>query len=283
MGWGFGTVLNEFRKFSPWEDCSLSRKPKGLTDALTLMLQKAYLWSQRTNLIRYYPVVKIIKKASKNVKILEIGSGPLGITRYVKNQVYGVDLKTAGPKYDNMILTKVSAESLPFKDGFFDYVICIDMLEHIPGTQRQQVVNEMLRVAKGQIFLGVPCRETAQVWEDKAKKAYQEALKKLDRNQSRKEMFIKRNTFLWEHEQYGLPTDPEIREYIKNSGRNISFDILENESVWVWYYGLLGDMKYNYFRWIITVIVFALFFNLFAGAKWGGCYRKIYKIRKTGA
>ena len=43
-------------------------------------------------------------------------------------------------------LTKADASALPFKEGFFDLVICSEVLEHIP--EDQGAVNEIIRVLK---------------------------------------------------------------------------------------------------------------------------------------
>jgi SAM-dependent methyltransferase len=50
------------------------------------------------------------------------------------------------------------AESLPFGDGEFDWVTCIEVLEHVPPELRSQVIREIHRVLKpgGALVLQVP-------------------------------------------------------------------------------------------------------------------------------
>ncbi len=277
-------ILNFCELFNPWEDCILSKKKRGAKETLIVFLKKLYLLGQKTNLVRYFPIIKIIKKSSNQAKLLEVGSGSLGLTRYMRRKIVGLDLKTSGPRYENMMLLKADAEALPFFDNFFDFVVTVDMLEHIPEQSRKKVVGELLRVCKKKVFIGVPCGEVANKWEGKARKVYHGALKKLETKKERKSRFIKRNEFIWEHSRYGLPTESQMKEYINafinNSKEKFSLSVIDNESVWVWYYGLLGDMKYNYLRWIMTTVFFIAFSGILCRVKWGGCYRKIFVIEK---
>jgi SAM-dependent methyltransferase len=50
------------------------------------------------------------------------------------------------------------AEAMPFEDGAFDCVTCIEVLEHIPATLRRPALQEIFRVLKpgGQLLLQVP-------------------------------------------------------------------------------------------------------------------------------
>src|SRR6185369_17859963 len=43
-------------------------------------------------------------------------------------------------------LRVASAASLPFPDGAFDYVTCLEVLEHVPEALRRQVLREFYRV-----------------------------------------------------------------------------------------------------------------------------------------
>jgi ubiquinone/menaquinone biosynthesis C-methylase UbiE len=45
---------------------------------------------------------------------------------------------------------------MPFKDGEFDFVFSLDMLEHIPKDKRLDAIREMVRVSKHDIIVAFP-------------------------------------------------------------------------------------------------------------------------------
>lgn len=97
--------------------------------------------------LRYLPIIDDLKKQSEGT-ILDVGSGSLGITPYLKKIITGVDI-TFSPPYSKLLKrVKGTATKLPFKNESFDYVLCVDTLEHVPTKFRPQVIRELLRVAK---------------------------------------------------------------------------------------------------------------------------------------
>jgi ubiquinone/menaquinone biosynthesis C-methylase UbiE len=260
------------------------RNPAGR--GLRAVLRRLYWWSQREYAIRYLPIIRELRSGSEKdySRVLEVGSGLLGLARYTGRKVIGVDLIAAGARKDNLFRIAADAGALPFKANSIDLVVSLDTLEHIPAKQRKEVVSELLRVARKKVYLGCPTREKAQLWEDKVRAVYERKIREWKRSAVSKQSFIERNSFLAEHERYGLPYEDEISRYIEEAAREsgcvcagTSFD---NEQIRVWYYAVLGDMKYSYFRWALTAIFYGIFFSLLARIKKGGCYRKIFVIEK---
>jgi len=280
---GLRKHLNKkIKSFKVWEDCVLD-KPQPLTSAgIKVFLKRIYLWSKRSSAIRYVPVIKELRP---NIKIkdtiLEVGSGPLGLSQHIKYPMTGIDTDISGPRYSHMKLIRSSAEDLQFEDDAYDVVISLDMLEHIPQNKRGKVISEMLRVAKKKVVLGVPVGETAKRWEAKVMAVFKKQYNKI-KNRDEKKSLKKRNIFLFQHQKYKLPEETEILKVINECSALKSIKVriksVLNESLIVWYFGVLGEMKHNYFRWFLTMVIFIVLFPLLARVRWGGCYRTIFII-----
>ena len=110
--------------------------------------------------LRYMPVVSRLKKIreqNKNLKVLEIGSGSKGITRFFKYPVIGMDIEFQ--KHKNRYLKEVkssAAKRFPFKDNEFDVVISVDSIEHVPSSKREKALKEMLRVSNKHVIIACP-------------------------------------------------------------------------------------------------------------------------------
>lgn len=55
-------------------------------------------------------------------------------------------------------LVKATGSALPFSDGYFDVVFCIDTLTHVPISRRLDVIHELRRITKpdGQLIFSLP-------------------------------------------------------------------------------------------------------------------------------
>lgn len=102
--------------------------------------------------LRNLPIVtfvKEIRKNNKDLKILEVGSGAAGITKFVKIPVTGIDIEFHGKSSPYLKRIKHSAvEKFPFRDNEFDAVISTDCYEHLPREKRKKTLEEMYRVSK---------------------------------------------------------------------------------------------------------------------------------------
>ena len=271
--------LNEV--IAPWEEYELSSRGGAVGRRILTSLKKFYIWSQREFIIRYLPVLDEIKDKPLSYRILEVGSGVVGLARCTQRKFVGVDVNVRGPHYENMDLVKAEAWDLPFEDGAFECVVSVDMLEHIPTDRRQDVVLELLRVSREKVILCFPAGVVAEAWERRARRVYQRIIDNWPDQKPGKEAFVARSCFLTEHFENRLPTVPEVLQYIK-AGGNPRWEIStrDNESCYVWYWGVLGHMKHNYWRWLLTTAFFILFFPLLAQCRWGGTYRTVVVVYK---
>ena len=117
--------------------------------------------------LRYREVIDLIRPVYRpGAQILEVGSGAGGVTDFLHAPVTGVDTafeRTAERATPYLTPIVARAEALPFGDAGFDAVLCVEMLEHVPGEHREAVLSELLRVARpgGRVVITFPADATA--------------------------------------------------------------------------------------------------------------------------
>src|SRR5438132_6192049 len=117
-----------------------------------------YYWRQHPEAaLRYLPVVDELKKAKLvDSAILEIGSGSLGITPYLKKEIDGIDKDFSGPQTKLLKKIRGKADILPFKKNTYDVTISVDVVEHLPNDEREKAIFEQLRVTKKLAVIVIP-------------------------------------------------------------------------------------------------------------------------------
>lgn len=83
--------------------------------------------------------------SKEELRVLEIGCGMGATLGYIKNsykkaQVYGIELvgdvaKLGGKYLPNIIAGNIEQMEMPYPKGFFDYIICADVLEHLHNPE----------------------------------------------------------------------------------------------------------------------------------------------------
>lgn len=227
-----------------------------------------YRWHPEVAL-RYLPIVDQIRKMKGNINILDIGSGGLGITPYLKREVTGVDLEFLPPLHRSLKKVKASAMKLPFKNNSFDIVLSVDMLEHLNRNDRQLAIDEMFRVARKVIFIAVPCGNLSTKQDYELDKLYFDKYKK-------------HYHFLEEQLSFGLPEARDIKKSIifsaKRMHKIIRLKEESNENLKLRRFLMKGFISDNiiiniFFR---KLLLFALpFFRLMNSEP---VYRKIFKV-----
>ena len=110
-------------------------------------------WMFRKSLeIRFRKIIKMCN-FSNGMRILDVGCRDLQLVKYLPNNIEynAVDLE---PKNNKVIKVDLNKDNLPFKDNTFDYVFCLEVLEHIYSPFK--VLSELKRVSKKYVVISVP-------------------------------------------------------------------------------------------------------------------------------
>lgn len=228
--------------------------------------------------IRYWPIVKKIKKMDyfgmqkskiKNLSILEVGSGWLGISPYLGFPVVGLDKDFGDKKFNLLKQFKGNLLKIPFAKNSFDMVISVDVLEHLPAEKRPKALEEIFRVAAKKIFLAIPM----------GKKSLDQD-KQLDRQYKKK--FGQPFPFFKEHLKYGFPEEKEMIKLIKLTAekykKQIKLEIKGNENLTLREILMKGWMTNNFLIDVLFRKVFLLLLPFFIFFDSSPYYRRIFFV-----
>lgn len=112
---------------------------------------------QRTN-----DLLRIIPRGRHSV--LDIGARDGHFSRLLTeyfDEVTALDLHKPAFSFPGVVTVEGDATRLNFPDESFDCVFCAEVLEHIPDVQ--MACDEMIRVAKHEIIIGVPFKQDTRV------------------------------------------------------------------------------------------------------------------------
>ena len=101
-------------------------------------------------------------------KVLDAGCGQCAVVSYLTRlgrDAYGVEVSQAAldsqacpPLLEAGRVKQGTLANVPFPDNYFDLVFSSDVLEHIPTFDMPNVVQELVRVSKGHLFLSISLR-----------------------------------------------------------------------------------------------------------------------------
>ncbi|MEZ4769881.1 MAG: class I SAM-dependent methyltransferase [Caldilineales bacterium] len=140
-----------------------------------------YAW-QVDIALRYVPVEAALSAdgwLTGKARVLDVGCGSKGgVTSYVPVRTVGVDLSFNEARIRrHPAVTPVvgSALRLPVADAAVDVALCMDTLEHLSPSQREQLIDELFRVTRpgGVVIAGAPCGLKARAAEQVASARYQ--------------------------------------------------------------------------------------------------------------
>lgn len=231
-----------------------------------------YFWGQHPEAaLRYAPVVAEIKKSNLlNSKILEIGSGSLGVTPYLKKHVDALDVDFSGPKSPFINKIKGKAWELPFRKNAYDVSISADVLEHISPRLREKSIYEMLRVTKKLAIIVVPTSQESEKQDEELRNYWNK-------------IFKIKNQFLEEHVRNGLPASDEILVYADRAKRalnkKITIKSYPNLNLIVRNYLMKTWISRNIYIYYLYMKGYLLLLPVLRHANFGKTYRQVFVIK----
>ncbi len=170
--------------------------------------------------LRYWPIIKKINQLDRNnLKIAELGSGSFGIGPYLQKPFTGFDIAFSQPKSEFLKPVTASATKIPKKFvNRFDFVLSVDMLEHLPPEDRGRALESMVSLTNRHLLISFPGGIFA-AWSDKFlnwyyQKTHQEKL-----------------NFLIEHLKFPLPKERSVRRQLVKISRRQNKEIINFKTV----------------------------------------------------
>jgi hypothetical protein len=114
-------------------------------------------------LARFAPVAAFMPHRGGG-RLLDVGAGSEGIAPWLPAGWAVTALDSAwddygnarGPVGERAVRVTGDARRLPFTDAAFDVVVCLDVLEHIPPSDRPTVLAELRRVCSTRLLVACP-------------------------------------------------------------------------------------------------------------------------------
>lgn len=107
-------------------------------------------------------------------RVLDVGCADgygVGMCRFLGIEGWGIDiadsLEKAWEAHGVKDFCRVaSADQIPFEDDYFDFVACLDMMEHLPEEAVRPTLKEIYRVGNDQYLIVVCIREATNKFYD---------------------------------------------------------------------------------------------------------------------
>lgn len=162
--------------------------------------------------------------SNERIKVLDVGGG----SPEREGQFYWLPLKHvfAGT---SLVIDRIHIEKddylqadglgLPVKNGSFDVVSALDVIEHVPEKNRSQLFLELCRVSKSSVVLSAPFRD------EKIQRAEELLFEQIKRQYN-----ISHQQLL-EHKEYGLPEIESVHLALRKhmvSGAGFGYGSLKN-------------------------------------------------------
>lgn len=171
-----------------------------------------------------YKMVEIILGEiiqNRNVKILEIGSNEHeNLARIFPNaDIYYLDIDLSDEKLKNPKYVLGDATKFIFEENEFDYVIALDVIEHVKNSDRKKLIDNIVKISKNGFILSFPQGHVNNEFLEKRLKSFFG--------------YVKNMEMPWnaEHIENGLPSLEDVKIYFKDY--DLKYDIYNHGSVFL--------------------------------------------------
>ena len=153
-------------------------------------------------------VLDTLREDDRPVRILDVGGGEGIVLRFLTRDHVEILDQTEGEEIPNFV--KGDATALPFEDEAFDYVMSIDVCEHIEPEAREQYLSELWRTARRGVLLAGPFDS--------------EEVRGAERlaNELHRTIHLQENIWLREHAENGLPDLDRARTFFEERGDSVT-------------------------------------------------------------
>ncbi|MBE2940084.1 glycosyltransferase [Anoxybacillus flavithermus] len=173
---------------------------------------------------RYKHVAEIINLVREKEKycILEVGANEhRNLEHFLPNdQITYLDIEVPKHLKDESNYIQADATDMPLKDKTFDFVIALDVFEHISNTKREKFITEIKRVAREGFIIAAPFNT----------EGVEEAEIRL--NEYHKALYGENFRWLEEHRQNSLPQFNDTLKILREN--SINFIEFEHGSLFLW-------------------------------------------------
>jgi ubiquinone/menaquinone biosynthesis C-methylase UbiE len=152
---------------------------------------------------RYRIVADVIERLREDdspLQILDVGGGEGIILNFLPEDRVTI-LDQAEPEEVVPGFVKGDATALPFEDGSYDYVVSVDVYEHIPPGVRGKYLSELRRAARKGVLLAAPFDSEMVRGAERAADEFHRAV------------HLAGNVWLQEHAENGLPGLEDARQF----------------------------------------------------------------------
>jgi hypothetical protein len=198
--------------------------------------------------------------------VLEVGCGPMGIAQYLTRPVTGLEPQKiqSGNEWLNVVQGDIL--NIPYPDDAFDFVLCVDVLEHLDGDARPRSVKELWRVAREKVLISCPCHKWALRGERELSDFFHR-------------MGLQVPTWLVEHLEHDFPNVGDIVGYITDL--DVPFEFCGNETLLQHYSGIFLDFFLPYAKIIHENQMWKAPLDLaIRGTDWELFYSFLFTIKK---